>query len=175
MNNVCKSVEEVLSVCYQDIQCRIQRNDAIYGTANWSQILFTEEGFGVRPKLSGNIVEESDVFEVSTIKHGTHEGRRYRIMENLTPEAFSAATLDDLYLFVTMASPKILRNETIKKIACQRLLEIYEEELSNSAGSTEHKYKLQQQQKRNKEKFDFIYKTIGAAVKGSGYETYFHS
>ena len=171
MANVYCSVAETLAKRSDDIMFRTQNNFAIYGTADFSQVLITQKGIGVRPTLSGDLIDEKGPSKISTGKYGDAEGYYYSInKDGLTKEALDVATKDDLYLYVTMAPPSVLKSERLKSLIFERLSKVYEEEL---AGAGENAEEVKKQQEADKEKVMHICDSVGKAVKGPGYEIYY--
>ena len=84
--------------------------------------------------------------------------------------SFNSATKDDLYLFITMAHPKVLQNENLRNVIFSRLSQIYEEEFANAG---ENANIIQQQQEIDREMLEYIYNSVSKAIQGSGFEVYY--
>lgn len=170
MSTVYCSVSQALDETYKDIKQRTEKNHAIYGTSCFHQTLITED-IGVRPVISGKVVEEEELREINTGTYGYgRKGHNYRVKENLRLEDFNSATKDELYLFITMAHPSVLKDENLKRVIGDRLKVVYQEELS-VVGVNEAETKQQQQE--DMEKVMYIYDSVSKAVKGRGYEVYY--
>lgn len=172
MNNVCCSTAEVLDVRHSDLVMRMDKNWAIYGTADKSQTILTQKGTGVKPVLSGGLIGESGPDKISTLQHGDDiEGYTYFINEDkINRGSVEIATKDDLILFISMAAPQILKNDKLEEAVSKRLAEVYQEELK-TAGDKASEVKKQQEEEASKLKT--IYDSVKKAVKGSGYEIYY--
>lgn len=171
MNMVCTSASEVLFNKYEDINERLAKGWAIYGTASFSQTIIVDEGIGTRPVLSGEIIKESDIL-INTRAYGENKkGYSYTVnTQNLTPDCFSRATKDDLFIFVSIAHPDVLKNEIIEEAVAKRLFEIYQEELKNAG---DNKADVKKRQEKELDVFMKIFGAIKNAVKDSGYEIYY--
>ena len=170
MSTVYCSVSQALDETYRDIKQRVEKNWAVYGTASFHQTLITED-IGVRPVISGEVVEEGELREINTGVYGYgRKGHNYSVKEDLKLEDFGSATKDELYLFVTMAHPSVLKDENLKRVIGDRLKDVYQEELS---GVGVNEAETKQQQQEDMEKVMYIYDTISKAVKGSGHEVYY--
>ena len=66
MNTVCTSFAEVLEKRWFDIRFRTEKDWAIYGTADFTQLLITQDGIGVKPTLSGKLISERGPQKIST-------------------------------------------------------------------------------------------------------------
>ena len=165
MNDVCCSVSEVLKLCYEDMRKRLENTERdlkIYGCSNFIQRIITEKQLGVRPVLSGNIISESAPEIINTSFYGNGRyGHIYRIKDDVRLGLLKYATKDDLYLFVTMANPEILKDEKLKSTLLNRLTEVHEQELS-AAG--ENAAQVEKQLKIDRRQFEFILNELSAAI-----------
>ena len=165
MGYVHTSVTEAFENTYKDIKTRSQKGHAIYGTGNFRQDIITQEGIGIKPKISGNIIEDRET-EINSMLGRGLEGYSYTVKNKVDKDSFAAATKDELYLFVIMAHPNLLKKSDIQKAVHKRLLDVYKEELVNGGVSIEDV-------KTEAAKFVSIFKSISKAVKGRGYEVYY--
>ena len=95
-------------------------------------------------------------------------GHRYNIKPDLTRADFAEATKDDLYLFVAMVHPKMIKREGVKETIIERLSVINQQELENS----KNKEELQNQHKEELEKVEYICDSLKKAVNFSNTSEY---
>lgn len=167
MNDVCYSAKNAFETRFNHTQSACNRADhgqAIYGTADMAQSLMVNKK-GIRPDCSSGLIIESEEMDGLTNRDGSFLRREYCLNARGIEENMQNATRDELNLFLVLADPKILNNETIQAAFFDRLSTIQKEEgvqdvLQHGGGNLELRDRHEEETEKYSEFFGFFQNAV---------------
>lgn len=174
MSMVYYSAKDAFSSILEETRERVENDKVIYGPGNCTLRIITDER-GERPVCSPDgPIRESEVEIGQTGRDGVYHGRSYTVGGSMPyPDMLENATRDDLYLFASLANPRVLNYETVKEAFYTRLESIQKSERIEDIVSHKSNEDLSQVHSSETEHFDEFFGLIEGAVQGSRFDTFY--